>query len=85
MGRQRAQLTIVCEPCVIRGRYAVTGLLEEHGDAKLTDLLRRLTDCPKTRSAGIHDRCKAAFEGLRARQRCSGDRRLEARTIRRGF
>ena len=60
-------LTIVCEPCVMRGRYAVARLLEEHGDAKLTDLLRTLADCPKTRAASIHDRCKAVFEGLRAR------------------
>jgi hypothetical protein len=62
-----AMLTIVCEPCGRRGRYAVARLLEEHGDAKLIDLLRMLADCPKTRSAGIHDRCKAVFEGLRAR------------------
>jgi hypothetical protein len=60
-------LTIVCEPCVMRGRYAVARLLEEHGDAALTDLLRTLADCPKTRSAGIHDPCKAVFEGLRSR------------------
>jgi hypothetical protein len=60
-------LAIVCEPCVMRGRYAVARLLVEHGDAALTDLLRTLADCPKTRSASIHDRCKAVFEGLRAR------------------
>ena len=35
-------LTIVCEPCARRGRYAVARLLEEHGDAKLTDLLGML-------------------------------------------
>ena len=62
-----ATLTIGCEPCVMRGRYAVARLLEEHGNAKLTDLLRTLADCPKTRPAGIHERCKAVFEGLRAR------------------
>ena len=32
-------LAIVCEPCARRGRYAVTRLFEEHGDAKLTELL----------------------------------------------
>ena len=39
-------------------------LLEEHGDAKLTDLLQTLADCPKARSASIHDRCKVVYEGL---------------------
>jgi hypothetical protein len=46
------------------GHYNVDGLLEEHGDVKLTDLLRTFADCPKTRSAIIHDRCKAVYEGL---------------------
>jgi bifunctional non-homologous end joining protein LigD len=32
-----------------------------HGDAKLTDLLQTLANCPKARSARIHDRCKAVF------------------------
>jgi len=59
-------LTIVCEPCARRGRYAVAGLLEKHGDARLTDLLQALADCPKARSASIHDRCKAVYEGLGA-------------------
>jgi hypothetical protein len=38
--------------------------MEEHGDAKLTDLLRTLADYQKARSASIHDRCKAVYEGL---------------------
>jgi hypothetical protein len=38
--------------------------MEEHGDAKLTDLLVTLADCQKARSASIHDRCKAVYEGL---------------------
>ena len=59
-------LAIVCGPCARRGRYAVTKLLEEHGDAKLTDLLVTLADCPKTRSASVHDRCRAVYEGLAA-------------------
>jgi hypothetical protein len=50
-----------------QARYAVARLLEEHGDAKLTDLLVTLADCPKTRSASVHDRCKAVYEGLAAR------------------
>jgi hypothetical protein len=37
-------LRIVCEPCGRRGRYSVTKLIEEHGDAKLTDLLQTLAD-----------------------------------------
>ena len=60
-------LSIVCEPCGRRGRYTVARLLEGHGDAKLTDLLQKLADCPKTRCASIHDRCKAVYEGLRVR------------------
>jgi hypothetical protein len=42
---------IVCEACGRRGRYNVSGLIERHGDAKLTDLLRTLADRPKARSA----------------------------------
>lgn len=57
-------LSIVCEPCGRRGTYNVVRLMEQHGDAKLTDLLQTLAHCPKTRSASIHDRCKAVFEGL---------------------
>jgi hypothetical protein len=34
------------------------------GDAKLTDLLVMLADCPKAHSASIHDRCKAVNEWL---------------------
>jgi len=59
-------LSIVCEPCARRGRYAVASLLEEHGDAKLTGVSQTLADCPKTRCASIHDRSKAVFEGLTA-------------------
>jgi hypothetical protein len=54
-------LSIVCGPCARRGRYAVTKLIEEYGDAKLTDLLVSLADCPKTRFASVHDRCKAVY------------------------
>jgi hypothetical protein len=59
-------LTIVCEPCGRRGRYSVARLVEEHGDARLTDLLQTLANCPKAHSASIHDRCKAVYEGLMA-------------------
>jgi hypothetical protein len=57
-------LTIVCQPCARRGRYAVVRLMEKHGDSGLTDLLQTLADCPKARSANIYDRCKAIYEGL---------------------
>jgi hypothetical protein len=40
-------LSIVYEPCGRRGRYNVARLMAEHGDAKLTDLLRTLANCPK--------------------------------------
>jgi hypothetical protein len=32
-------LSIVCEPCARHGRYSVAKLVEQHGGAKLTDLL----------------------------------------------
>ena len=57
-------LSIVCEPCGRYGVYNVTRLMERHGDAKLTDLLQTLANCPKARSANIHERCKAVFEKL---------------------
>jgi hypothetical protein len=57
-------LSIVCEPCGRRGRYNVAKLIEEHGDAKLTDLLRKLTNCQKAQSASVCDRCRAVYEGL---------------------
>ena len=60
-------LTIVCEPCGRRGQYNVERLMAEHGDAKLTDLLTTLADCPKSRSTSIYDRCKMVYEGLNAR------------------
>ena len=54
-------LSIVCETCGRRGTYNVARLMEQHGDAKLTDLLQTLANCPKAGSASIHDRCKAVF------------------------
>jgi hypothetical protein len=59
-------LSIVCEACGRRGHYSVAKLLnlEQHGDAKLTDLLQVLAACPKARSASIHDRCKAVYGQL---------------------
>ena len=36
------RLSIVCEPCGRRGTCSVARLMERHGDAKLTDLLRTL-------------------------------------------
>jgi hypothetical protein len=35
--------------------------MEQYGDAKLTDLLSALADCPKARSASVHDRSKAVY------------------------
>ena len=56
-------LSIVCA-CGRHGTYNVARLMEQHGDAKLADLLQTLANCPKARSASIHDRCRAVFEGL---------------------
>jgi hypothetical protein len=33
--------------------------MDQYGDAKLTDLLQELADCPKACSASIHDWRKA--------------------------
>jgi hypothetical protein len=52
-------LSIVCEPCGRRGTCNVARLMEQHGDAKLPGLLQTLADCPKARSASIHDRCNS--------------------------
>ena len=60
-------LTIVCQPCGRRGRYNVERLIEKHGNAKILYLLSTLTNCPKTESANIYDRCKARYEGLSTR------------------
>jgi hypothetical protein len=57
-------LSIVCEPCARRGSYNVHRLMGEHGDAKMTDLLATLADCPKARSVDVHNRCKAIYVGL---------------------
>ena len=57
-------LSIVCESCGRRRRYVVAKLIDEHGDAKLVDLLLMLADCQKARSASIHDRCKAVYVQL---------------------
>ena len=39
----------------------VAWLMEQHGDAKLTDLLSTLADRAKARSMSVHDRCKAVY------------------------
>jgi hypothetical protein len=60
-------VTIVCQSCGRRGRSNVERLMAKHGDAKILFLLSELTNCPKTQSANIHDRCKARYEGLTTR------------------
>ena len=50
-----------------RGSYNVAKLMAEHGDAKLTNLLVTLADCPKASSAGVHDRCNALYERLHSK------------------
>jgi hypothetical protein len=34
------------------------------GAAKLTDLLKKLEDCPKASSTKVHDGCKAVYASL---------------------
>jgi hypothetical protein len=38
--------------------------MQQYGDAKLTDLLRALADCPKAVAANVHDPCKTVHAGL---------------------
>ena len=57
-------LSIVCEPCGRHATYNVARLMERHGDAKMTDLLQTLANCPKARSTNIRDRCRAVFARL---------------------
>jgi hypothetical protein len=47
---RRPTLSIICEPCGRRGTYNVARLMELHGDAKLTDLLQTIANCPKSHS-----------------------------------
>jgi len=39
-------------------------MIEEHGDAKLTELLVTLAHCPKARFPSMYERCNALYEGL---------------------
>ena len=48
-------LSIECEPCGRFGRYTIARLMEKYGDARLTELLYILADCPKARAFSIHD------------------------------
>jgi hypothetical protein len=59
-----ATLAVVCQPCGRHRRYGVARLLEDHGDAKLTELLVTLANCPKATSARMYDRCEAMYDGL---------------------
>jgi hypothetical protein len=54
-------LSIECEPCGRRGRYNVAQLMEQHGDARLPDLLPVLANCPKAHAHSIHDRCGVRY------------------------
>jgi hypothetical protein len=35
--------------------------MEKYGDARLTELLYILADCPKARAFAINDRCKVRY------------------------
>jgi hypothetical protein len=61
---RRREAWVIPEQCGRRGTCSVERLMERHGDAKLTDLLQTLANCPKGRSASIHDRCGAVLERL---------------------
>jgi hypothetical protein len=54
-------LSIECEPCGRRGRYNIARLMEKYGDMKLPELRHVLANCPKAKSARIHDQCKVRY------------------------
>jgi len=57
---QEASLTLVCEPCKRRGRFAVSHLMAKHGNASLPNLRALLSaDCPKRAQFSVYDQCKA--------------------------
>jgi hypothetical protein len=55
-------LSLVCEPCGWRGRYVVAKRIDEHGDAKLTDLLPTLAGLSK---AALRQHPRPMLGGLR--------------------
>ena len=59
-----AYVSVVCERCDRRGRYATARLLEGHGTGMtmpaLLDVLA--ADCPKRQAAAWVDRCGAHYE-----------------------
>jgi hypothetical protein len=54
-------LTLIREPCGRGGRLNLTRLLDQQGDAKLTDLMPTLANCDKARAFRLYDRCKARY------------------------
>jgi hypothetical protein len=56
------KLTLARAQCQRKDVYGVAKLLAKHGDAKLPDLRRFLTnDCPKRQSTDVANRCQALF------------------------
>ena len=70
-------LSIACEPCNRRGRYSVARLVEEHGDAKLTELLVTLANCPRSHSLSIYDTMQRGLRGACGALGASGNIRSE--------
>jgi hypothetical protein len=54
-------LTLVREPCGLRGRLNVGRLIDKQGDAKLTDRVPTHANCDKARVFSLYDRCKARY------------------------
>jgi hypothetical protein len=63
----RAVFTIACQRCERRRQYSVARLIAKHEDAKILFVLPVLTNCPKTQSVNIYDRCMARYEGFSTR------------------
>jgi hypothetical protein len=55
-------LTLVREPCGLRGRLNVARLIDNQGDAKLdVDHVPTHANCDKARVFSLYDRCKARY------------------------
>jgi hypothetical protein len=65
-------LSIVCAPYGLRGVCRVAKLREQHGNAKLTDLLHEPAACSKARSASVQR--PGQHKNPIARQRRRGER-----------
>ena len=59
MARSRCQML----SSLRRSRLSASRAIEEHGDAKLTELLVTLANCPRSHSLSIYDTVQSGLRG----------------------